>query len=64
LTSITIPDGVTSIGNYAFSDCTSLAEIRYSGTTAQWQEIEKSSNWNYNTGGYTVICTDGTITPN
>ncbi len=27
LTEITIPDGVTSIGQYAFYDCTSLAEI-------------------------------------
>lgn len=27
LTECVIPDGVTSIGNYAFSDCTSLTSV-------------------------------------
>ncbi len=34
--SATIPGSVTSIGKGAFSNCTSLKEIRYGGTKAQW----------------------------
>ena len=34
LTSITIPENVTSIGNRAFFDCTALTEINYNATAA------------------------------
>ncbi len=54
LTSVTIPEGVTSIGYQAFDYCTSLAEINYRGTEAQWNEIVKSTRWDYNTGEYVV----------
>ena len=39
LTNITIPDGVTSIGSYAFSYCNSLETIYYTGSEEQWNEI-------------------------
>ena len=58
LTSISIPTGVTRIGDYAFEDCSSLTSITYGGTKAQWKAI---TFWNYNTGNYTVTCTDGTV---
>ena len=61
LTSVTIPDGVTSIGISAFDCCTSLTSIDYQGTKAQWNAISKGSDWNYNTGSYTIHCTDGDI---
>ena len=61
LTSIVLPDSVTSIGDDAFSSCSKLTEIRYGGTTAQWQKIDKVSSWNDVTGRYTIYCTDGTI---
>ena len=61
LTSITIPNSVTSIGTWAFADCSGLTTINFQGTKAQWQAIEKDSNWNYSTREYAVICTDGTI---
>ena len=61
LTSVTIGNGVTSIGDYAFDNCSRLTEIHYQGTGAQWNAISKGSNWNSNTGNYTVYCTDGTI---
>ena len=64
LTSITIPDSVTIIGDYAFRDCSALTEINYQGTMEQWAAIVKSSDWDYNTGHYTITCTDGVITKN
>ncbi len=61
LTSITIPDSVTSIGNSAFSWCTRLTSITFNGTKEEWNAVRKGDSWNYQTGSYTVYCTDGTI---
>ena len=62
LTSVTIPDGVTSIGEYAFDGCSGLKEIHYNGTKAQWNAISKDYCWNFCTGYYTIYCTDGNLT--
>ena len=61
ITSITIPNSVTSIGRSAFEGCTSLTDIYYKGTIAEWNDIASNSYWNLNTGSYTVHCTDGDI---
>ena len=39
LRSITIPDSVTSIGYSAFYGCNSLADVYYSGSESEWNEI-------------------------
>ena len=54
LTSIVIPDSVTSIGKYAFYRCTSLTSIKYRGTESQWQAITKVTDWDLDIGSYTV----------
>ncbi|MDE5593216.1 MAG: leucine-rich repeat domain-containing protein [Clostridiales bacterium] len=61
LTSIEIPNSVTSIDDIAFISCINLTSIKFNGTMAQWAAISKGSSWNYNTGDYTVTCTDGTL---
>ena len=61
LTNITIPDSVTWIGACAFSLCDSLTSISFDGTVEQWNAIKKGDDWNYNTGNYTIYCTDGKI---
>lgn len=61
LESITIPASVTEIGSIAFYNCSSLASIMFGGTTAQWKAVTKGTNWNKNTGTYTVYCSDGTV---
>ena len=61
LTSVTIPDSVTSIDSEAFRGCSGLTSINFNGTKAQWNAITKGNSWNYNTGNYTIHCTDGDI---
>ena len=62
LSSVTIGTSVTTIGANAFKGCTGLTDITFKGTQAQWTAISKGSNWDNNTGEYTVHCTDGDIT--
>ena len=64
LTSVEIPDGVTSIGYWAFYWCSSLESIQYKGTVDQWNLITKEYYWDDETGNYTITCTDGTIDKN
>ncbi len=61
LTSVTIPNSVIFIHNNAFGGCSGLTTINYNGTIAQWNAVAKLFSWDFNTGNYTVYCTDGTI---
>lgn len=61
LVSVTIGKGVTRLGDSMFYSCSNLTNINYNGTIAEWNKIEKDRNWDYNTGNYTVYCTDGTV---
>ena len=55
LATITIPNSVTRIGDYAFVNCSSLKTIYYKGTEEEWNAIIKGSDWNDNTGNYTIV---------
>lgn len=62
ITSVTIPESVTEIGEAAFYSCGSLTGISFNGTMAQWNAITKGLRWDNYTDNYTVYCTDGEIT--
>ena len=61
LTSVDIPGSVEDIGYSAFGNCERLTSIRYVGSKEEWNSIDKSNDWDKNTGDYTVHCTDGDI---
>jgi hypothetical protein len=45
LVSVTVPESVTSIGNYAFYDCIALVSVKYCGSALQWANISKGVYW-------------------
>ena len=62
LESITIPESVTTIDDYAFDDFT--ISITYSGTVAQWKALmENNPVMAKELANYTVHCSDETIRP-
>ena len=61
LQSITIPNSVTSIGNSAFHYCYALKNITFTGTKAEWNSINKGSQWDADSNYFVVHCTDGDI---
>jgi hypothetical protein len=61
LSSITIPNSVTAIQALAICFSSNLTEVTYNGTMEEWEAIEKEDEWLYDTGEYTVHCTDGDI---
>lgn len=61
LTSVTIGNGVTRIRPRAFFDCSNLHDIRYTGTTDQWVNINLSPDWNKNSLIKTIHCIDDDI---
>ena len=54
LSSVVIPDSVTSIGDSAFYGCYGLNKIYYSGTEEEWIAIEKGTSWDFAISSYTI----------
>lgn len=46
LVSVVIPSGVTQIGCGTFSNCTSLKNVYYCGSSAQWSAVTIDSRFN------------------
>lgn len=61
LQSVTISSEVKTIEEQVFYGCSNLTEINFTGTTAEWLSITKGDGWDWDTGNYTVICSDGTL---
>jgi len=60
--SVRIPSTMRSIGKKAFIGSDKLTKFYYNGTIAQWNAIEKGTNWDLYTGTYVIHCIDGDIT--
>ena len=54
LTEVVIPATVTEIFENAFYYCSALTEIKFAGTQEQWNAIQKGTDWDLDTGDYTV----------
>ena len=61
LTSIVLPDSVTSIEWWALCGSTSSTDITFQGTIAQWKKINIRDSWNHNIPATVVHCTDGDV---
>ena len=44
MTSITIPNSVTSIGGNAFYNCSTLTDVYYDGSEEEWNKITIATN--------------------
>ena len=62
LSFVQLPSSITKIESKAFANCTSLVHIKFDGSVNDWNNIEKASDWDENSGDYTVFCSDGTVT--
>ena len=61
LTNVTIGNSVTSISWDAFYGCVSLTSITFEGSVAEWNAIDKDSDWNYDVPATEVVCSDGVV---
>ena len=48
LTTVTVPESITSIGDSAFSGCTAMESLYFDGSAKQWAEVTKGTDWNLN----------------
>ena len=54
--------GIACVDEWAFDGCRNLISISFTGTIADWKNIDKGSYWNNNVSTTCVIhCTDGDI---
>ena len=60
ITEISLPRSLNNIADFAFTGCRLNGELRFEGTTAEWESIKKSSRWNNSFPSLKVNCTDGT----
>jgi hypothetical protein len=58
---LTIGNGVTSIGQWAFNGCNNIKNIYFDGTLEQWNTITKPTVLINTDIDYTIHCTDGDI---
>lgn len=49
---------ITSIGEEAFSNCTGLQKLNYTGTKKQWESVTKNTHWKVGSSIKTIVCSD------
>ena len=58
LKKVYISKNLAKLDERVFYYCSSLSEIEFEGTAAEWENITKGDNWDYMTGDYVVKCSD------
>ena len=61
LKTVTLPASLEVLGERSFAFCDNLKTINYKGTKAQWESVRKISQWDYESGQYTIKCTNGKV---
>ena len=61
ISSLTLANSITILDEYCFHNCSNLSYITFLGTKAQWNSIQKKTNWNYLMNPIVVHCSDGDI---
>lgn len=61
LKTVYIGSSIDTLEYGVFKHCKELTEIYFNGTIQEWNNISKSDEWDFNTGNYTVYCTNGDI---
>ena len=58
LATVFLPGSLTEISNHAFSACTSLQNIYFDGTQAEWDAVTKGESWDGGSSAYTLHFSD------
>ena len=61
LESIVIPKSITKINLKTFEDCSDLSLIKYDGTVAEWNAIDKEDGWRDDLRECVIVCLDGKL---
>ncbi len=61
LDEITLPVGLSTIGDFAFYGCTNLKKIFFDGTCEEWNLIKKGVQWHYGAPAKYVSCSNGDV---
>ena len=61
LQQVWFPSTLTSVESAIFTGTRTLTEFYYAGTMEQWNAIKKAIDWDHNTVGYVIHCTNGDI---
>ena len=61
LTSMIIGKSITKIELNSLQNCKNLKNIQFTGTTEEWNGIQKDFYWNIDIPAAEVICSDGTV---
>lgn len=61
LSQVKLSKNLKTLGRAAFTGCSSLTSITYTGTTQEWANIIKHSNWDEGSSISTIFCSNGAV---
>ena len=64
LESVTLPAGLIQIDSTPFVDCNNLSDLKFAGSTTEWNAVEKILFWNRNCKFTVIHCSDGDVEAN